>query len=94
MNQSEIVRAVARATGESCRLIRRIGFSLVADEGEPDNNPALAIDCPGCGAVIHPPSTLHLATGLECRRCDAVYPVSVDELYVVDEPRRPLSACA
>ena len=35
MNQSHLDRAVARATGESAGLIRRLGFSLLADGTSP-----------------------------------------------------------
>ncbi len=94
MNQSEIERAVARATGESRRFVKQFGFSLISGEPEPDNDPALAIDCPGCGAVFDPSNGLNLGRGLECPRCDAIYPVSLDEFYVVDGPRQPLVACA
>jgi hypothetical protein len=85
MNQSEIERAVARATGESRRFIKRFGFSLVPDESERRGNPALAIDCPGCGAVLNLDAAANRPE-LECPRCDAVYPVAADELYVVDSP--------
>ena len=54
MNQSEVERAVARATGESRRFIKHFGFSLITDEPEHCTNPALAIDCPGCGAAFNP----------------------------------------
>jgi hypothetical protein len=94
MNQSEVERAVARATGESRHFVRRFGFSLITDEPKFDTAPALAIDCPGCGAVFDPSNGLNLGKGLECPRCDAIYPVSVDEFYVVDGPRQPLVACA
>ncbi|HXY34307.1 MAG TPA: hypothetical protein VEI07_08775, partial [Planctomycetaceae bacterium] len=53
MNQSEVERAVARATGESRRFVKRFGFSLIPEE--PNHcQPVLAIDCPGCGAVLNP----------------------------------------
>ncbi len=91
MNQSELERAVARATGESRGFVKQFGFIVVDDEPKPDDDPILAIDCPGCGAVC---DGSDLATGLECPRCDAVYPVSVDELYVVENSPQPLVACA
>ena len=92
MNQSDLERAVARATGESRSSVKQFGFSLVDDEPKPDDELTLAIDCPGCGAVIR--DGRNLGQGLECPRCDAVYPVSVDELYVVDNSHQPLVACA
>jgi hypothetical protein len=90
MNQCELERAVAQATGESRLFIQQFGFSLVADEAACLKEPTLAIDCPGCGAVC---DGFNLTKGLECPRCDAVYPVSVDELYVVEIPHGPLVAC-
>jgi hypothetical protein len=94
MNQSEVERAVARATGESRRLIRRYGFSLAPEEAEPGTNPMLALDCPGCGAALNVNDIAHLPSELECARCDAVYPFSIDELYVVDSLQPALAACA
>jgi hypothetical protein len=91
MNQSELERAVARATGESRRFVKQFGFSLVDDEPKPGDELTLAIDCPGCGAIC---DGCNLGQGLECLRCDAVYPVSVDELYVVDNSHQSLVACA
>ena len=94
MNQSEVEQAVARATGESRRFIKRFGFSLIADQPEPGTEPALAIDCPGCGAVFEPSHLRNRFSELECPLCDALYPVAADELYVVDHPLPALGACA
>jgi uncharacterized C2H2 Zn-finger protein len=94
MNQSEVERAVARATGESRRFIKRFGFSLIVDEPEHCCDAALAIDCPGCGAVFNLNDVANHLSELECPRCDAVYPVAADELYVMDSSRRGSAACA
>jgi len=94
MNQSEVERAVARATGESRRFIKRFGFSLLTEEPEHRAEPALVIDCPGCGAVFNLNDVASLLSELECPRCDAVYPVAADELYVMDSPRTGSAACA
>jgi hypothetical protein len=93
MNQSEVERAVARATGESRRFIRRFGFSLLPDEPECRTNPGLAIDCPGCGAAMELNGVANLRE-LECPRCDAAYPIAADELYVVNSPIAQSVACA
>lgn len=85
MIQSEIERAVALATGESRRFVRRHGFSLLSEELEHGTQPALAIDCPGCGTVIYPDDPISRAREVECPRCDAVYPVDDGELYVGEE---------
>ena len=50
MTQSELERAVCRATGESRQTIRRYGFGLVEEQAESLADPALVLDCPGCGA--------------------------------------------
>jgi hypothetical protein len=94
MNQSEVERAVARATGESRRFINRFGFSLLSEEPEHCVDPALAIDCPGCGAVFNLDDVANPRSELECPRCDAVYPIAADELYVADTPRAAPAACA
>jgi hypothetical protein len=94
MNQSEVERAVARATGESRRFIKRFGFSLLSEEPEHCADLALGIDCPGCGAAFSPDDVVNLLSELECPRCDAVYPVAADELYVVDSPGTGSAACA
>jgi hypothetical protein len=86
MNQSEVERAVARATGESRRFVKRFGFSLLADAPECRTDPGPAIDCPGCGAVLNLHDVTNPGCELECHRCDAVYPIAADELYVVNSP--------
>jgi hypothetical protein len=93
MNQSEVERAVARATGESRRFIKRFGFSLLALEPEYGTNPALALDCPGCGAALDPDHVVARLSEVECPRCDAVYPLSTDEIYVVDTARSAEPSC-
>jgi hypothetical protein len=94
MNQSEVERAVARATGESRRFIKLFGFSLLSEEPEHRSDPALAIDCPGCGTALNPDDVVNLLSELECPRCDADYPVAADELYVADKARRGSAAFA
>ena len=94
MNQSEVERAVARATGESWRFIKCFGFSLLSEEPEHCADPALGIDCPGCGTVFKLNDVANHLSELECPRCDAVYPVAADELFVVDSLRTGSAACA
>jgi uncharacterized C2H2 Zn-finger protein len=92
MTQSELERAVCRATGESRQTIRRYGFGLVEVQVESLADPSLVLDCPGCGAPLGAvnPSTTHF---IECPRCDAVYPFGVDEIYVDERSIAALSAC-
>jgi hypothetical protein len=93
MTQSELERAVCRATGESRQTIRRYGFELVEKQSESIVAPTLAVDCPGCGTPLGAvnPSTIHF---IECPRCDAVYPFTVDEIYVSEGSGTLLPACA
>ena len=85
MIHSEVERAVARATGESRRFVRSYGFSLLSEDLDHSTQPALAIDCPGCGAVIYREDPISRCREVECPRCDAVYPVEDDEHYVAEE---------
>jgi hypothetical protein len=94
MNQSEIERAVARATGESRRFIKHFGFSLIADEPGSCTDLALAIDCPGCGAALNPDDVLDRLSEVECAHCDAVYLIAPEEVYVASQPRAAPAACA
>jgi hypothetical protein len=95
MTQSELERAVCRATGESRQTIRRYGFELVEEQSESLLAPTLAVDCPGCGTPLDAvsPST-RPRKFIECPRCDAVYPFSVDEIYVSEGYEAPLPICA
>jgi len=95
MTRAEIERAVCRATGESRRLVRSYGFSLVDEEPQLICNPSLTLDCPGCGAPLE---AANASTGIlkfiECPRCDAVYPFAIDEIYVLESSKTVLPACA
>jgi hypothetical protein len=87
MTPSQLVRAVAAATGESRRTIDRLGFRLLDEpsgQGEPDDL-VLALDCPFCG---HP---IVLTTGpgdtpglTSCDPCDVEFDFGPDEIYATD----------
>ncbi len=94
MNQSEVERAVARATGEPRRFVKHFGFTLMAEEPEPCADLGLAIDCPGCGASLNPGDPLDCLTEVECDYCDAVYPMAPEEVYVVNRSSAAPAACA
>ena len=84
MTQSQLNRAVASATGESCRTIRGLGFTLMAANAEePDDVAGLMLDCPGCGCEV--PLTGGGYDALpplaECPGCDAEYPYTLHEVY-------------
>ena len=54
MTQAQLDRAVAGATGESLRTIRRLGFGLRPprrDDLEPEDL-RLVVDCPFCGRPV------------------------------------------
>lgn len=93
MTQSELERAVCRATGESRQTIRRYGFGLLEDQAESLVDPSLVLDCPGCGAPLGA-ANLPPTHFIECPRCDAVYPFTVDEIYVSEGSGALLPACA
>jgi uncharacterized C2H2 Zn-finger protein len=93
MTRAEVERAVCRATGESRRLVRSYGFSLVEEDSQLIGDPSLTLDCPGCGALL---DAAKASTGrfIECPRCDAVYPYALDEIYVLEGSKTVLPACA
>jgi hypothetical protein len=95
MTHPEMERAVCRATGESRETIRRYGFQLVEPPSEWPVDLSLALDCPGCGALIDASNRpLTALEFVECPRCDAVYPFTVDEVYVAEGAVTPLRVCA
>ncbi len=70
MTQTELDKAVARATGESRSLISRYGFSLVPEEPERPARLSVVLDCPGCGTVLDV-DRVSQPHQIECPRCDA-----------------------
>lgn len=96
MNQSTIDRSVARATGESRRTISRLGFSLLGEPDQSSDDVAIACECGGCGHVIpiRPKQLCYSEPEAECVRCDALYPVTPDELFAVSGPLMPLAHSA
>ena len=95
MTQSEIERAVCRATGETRRTIRSYGFNLEREEGQPFGDLSLVLDCPGCGELLNAASaSVGPLKFIECPRCDAVYPFTADEIYVSESRFHPLPVCA
>ena len=96
MNRSALERAVARATGESRRTIRRYGFSLASDDFPSTMAPAhLGLDCPGCGAGLPLHHTRpELPEFAECPNCDAVYPYEPEEVYLAETVDEVTAACA
>lgn len=83
MHHSALIRAVARATGESRGTIECRGFHLQEDRPAPDDEICLALECPGCGTVIglSRDRVSRRPSLAECANCDAVYPYQADEVY-------------
>ncbi len=91
MRQTEIDRAVARATGESRRTVAGIGFGLW--EPEPDAEEVetqlhVVLNCPACGRLVRlTPEQFHDPDhDVECERCDVAYPWQPEELFAIEEP--------
>lgn len=94
MKQSLIDRSVARITGESRQTISRYGFSLLEHEPACESDEvAIAVECGGCGRIVRLAATQYHAVEPEavCRRCDAIYPVTADELFAIDTPNDRLA---
>ncbi len=84
MTQAQLVRTVARRTGESLATIRHLGFH--AQGGPPaDLEPEdlhLAVDCPFCGKSNKLPSGPGGLPALaECDRCDVFFDYAPAEVY-------------
>ena len=91
MLQLDIDSAVARATGESRRMITRRGFSLEQRPTARADDLRIGLDCPGCGrlAAVHPGTFTRCPCEAECAGCDAVYDADPGELLVIETPARP-----
>ena len=85
MTQRHLDHAVAGATGESLRTVRRLGFSLQAARPA-DQDPEdlrLALDCPFCRQPVPYPGPAGdgLAPLAECPRCDVDFDFVAAEVY-------------
>jgi len=92
MTQATLELAVAGRTGETARLIRRLGFGPLALTAQAPAPEAirLVLDCPFCGRPTSYPgrsadSCLALA---ECPRCDVDFDFAEAEVYVADDHAR------
>lgn len=90
MTQHHLLRAVACATGESPRTLRRLGFSLhPAPHAEPDPaDLSLVLDCPFCRRAVPYPGAVDDgdASLAECPRCDVEFEFSPTEVYATTPP--------
>lgn len=84
---ANLIRQVARATGESPRLIHQRGFQLLRELPADGDCSAdqLGLSCPGCGRDIRLPDPGDAAfpDWAECPRCDAAYPWHPQELRLL-----------
>ena len=87
MTQPQLDRAVALATGESLRTVRRLGFGPPATLEAGPEGLALAVDCPFCGR----PCALDGLGGTppamaECDPCDVYFDFRPGEVYAAASP--------
>ena len=86
MTRQQLDRAVARATGETVRTVRALGFSALRRRpgAAAAGDPRLVLDCPTClRPVPYPGVTGDGAAALaECPACDAYFPAAPAAVYV------------
>lgn len=84
---------VARATGESLRTVRALGFSLLTlDVPLAQTAPRLCLACPGCGSDVQlSDDDGALPEWAECAQCDIAYPFRDEEVFL---PEAELAQCA
>jgi hypothetical protein len=89
MTRTQLERAVAGATGEPLRTVRRRGFGLLAEApSDPRADElVLAVDCPFC----RHPVVLQAGPGDEpglggCDHCDVEFDFDASEIYVAAGP--------
>jgi hypothetical protein len=76
VNRHQLDRAVARATGESLRTVRALGFSLLPERptGTAPDERAFDAECPRCGRAVPHPGWAGGAPALaECAECDLYF---------------------
>lgn len=85
MTQCQLVRSVARATGENAARIARAGFHVVSARPEPEDPDdwILCVDCDFCGAQVllcsgGPENLPEIA---ECQCCEVVFSYANDDVY-------------
>ena len=87
MTQSQLVRAVAGATGESARTIRDRGFGALRRRRRPaPEDLRLALDCPFCGRRVAYPGGARGAAA-ECPRCDVEFDAAPGEVDLAGPAR-------
>jgi hypothetical protein len=76
VTRHQLDRAVARATGESLRTVRALGFSVLPDgpSATAPDDISLSVECPRCGrAVPHPGWAGGTPALAECVGCDLYF---------------------
>jgi hypothetical protein len=81
LTQVQIDHAVADATGESLRAVRKHGFSLPGELESDDFE--LVLDCPFCGRPVPYPGRARDGSAFlaECLRCDVYFGFDEVEVY-------------
>ena len=85
MTQRRLDHAVAGATGESLRTVRRLGFTIPSalPDGEDPEGLFLAVDCPFCrqGVPYPGPACDGPDAPAECPACDIYFDCGPDDIY-------------
>jgi hypothetical protein len=95
MTQAQLVRSVAKVTGDSLATVKRLGFSVLSprsSNSEPGDL-CLALDCPFCGRPVPYPGPARDGALLlaACLRCDVYFDFDVDEVYASRSQRAGVS---
>jgi len=93
MSRHRLHAQIARATGESLRTVRTLGFSLLTLAVPIADPPArLCLACPGCGSDVPlSDDDGELPEWAECAQCDIAYPYDDEEVFL---PDAELAECA
>ena len=89
MTRMQLECAVARATGESPRHVRRLGFGLLAPAAAPAaEGLRLVLDCPFHGGPVPYPGAAGDGTPAlaECPRCDVYFEFDPAGVYAAAGP--------
>jgi hypothetical protein len=91
MTEGQLSRSIARATGETVRLVRSRGFQPHTPRRHAiDPAPRLVVACPLCsGAVPYPGAAGSGVPLAECRDCDLLFGCPPTAVRLADGAARP-----